>query len=229
MNIFTDNLGTVITTLTFILSSFIPRFIAGSLILFIGLVIASLLKDLLGLIFKYFKISKWMEAAGLGKSQELSIWPNLLSELVRWTTIFIFLMSAVEKWGIPKVGDVLNQLLLFLPNVFVAVIIGWVGLVSARFASDIVRHGVGEMGGREALVLSNLARYTIVFFTVLIILTQLGVAAELVKILFTGIVAMLALSFGLAFGLGGKEEARKILEKLRERLDEGKNRSNRIK
>jgi hypothetical protein len=68
------------------------------------------------------------------------------------------------------------------------------------------------------LVLANIARYSVVFFTCLIILTQLGVASELVKILFTGIVGMLALSFGLAFGLGGQDEARNILKKLHKKL-----------
>ena len=111
---------------------------------------------------------------------------------------------------------------MFIPNVFVVVIIGWVGLMVGRFAHDIVRHGVRGLGSQEALVLGNAARYTIVFFTVLIILTQLGVAAELIKILFTGIVGMLALAFGLAFGLGGQDEARNILKNLRERLSDKK-------
>lgn len=201
-------------------SAYIPKFIAGLLIFFIGLIIASLLKDIVKLIFRYFRIEKWLEAAGIVKGSDLEIWPNLLAELTRWTTIFVFLTSAVETWGVPKVGDVLNQLLLFLPNVFVAVVIGLIGLVIGRLASDIVRHSIRGLGEKEGLILGNVARYAIVFFTGLIILTQLGVAAELVKILFTGIVSMLALAFGLSFGLGGQDEARDILKKLRTKINE---------
>lgn len=220
MNILTESLSSFISTFILFTSAFLPKLIFGFLIIFIGLIVASLLKDLLKLVFKYFRIERWLEAAGVVKITEVSVWPNLLGELVRWITIFIFLMSAVEAWGMPKVADVLQQLLNFLPNVFVVVVIGWIGLIAGKFAHDIVRHGVRGLGNDEALVLGNAARYSIVFFTVLIILTQLGIASDLLKILFTGIVSMLALAFGLAFGLGGKDHASKILDRLMSRLNE---------
>lgn len=222
MNIITESLSTFISATVVFISAFLPKLLAGFLILFIGIIIASLLRDFLKIIFRYISLEKWLSTAGIAKSTDASVWPNLLGEMVRWITIFIFLISAVEVWGIPKVGDVLQQLLSFLPSVFIVVIIGWVGMIGARFAHDIVRHGVRGLGSQEALVLGNAARYTIVFFTILIILTQLGVAAELIKILFTGIIGMLTLGFGLAFGLGGQDEARNILKNLREKLSDKK-------
>lgn len=219
MNIITESLFGFINSARLITVSYVPKFIAGLLILFIGLIIASLLKDMIKLLFKYFHVERWLETAGIVHGADVEIWPNLLAELARWTTIFVFLTSAVEAWGVPKVGDVLNQLLLFLPNVFVAVIIGWIGLVTGKLASDIVRHSLRGLGEKEAFILGNVARYAIIFFTILIILTQLGVAAELVKILFTGIVSMLALAFGLAFGFGGQDEAKEILKKIRKKLE----------
>lgn len=220
MNILTESLSNFLSTFTTFSSAFLPKLIFGFLIIFIGIIVASLLKDLLKLVFKYFRIERWLEAAGILKSGDISVWPDLLGELVRWITIFIFLMSAVEAWGMPKVADVLQQLLNFLPNVLIVVVIGWIGLVAGKFAHDIVRHGVRGLGNHEALVLGNAARYTIVFFTVLIILTQLGIASDLLKILFTGIVSMLALALGLAFGLGGKDHASKFLDKIIFRLKE---------
>lgn len=222
MNAFIDMFGTMWQSILNTVSSFMPKFFAGLLILFIGLIVASLLKDLLKLVFRYLRLEKWLATLGVAREQEVEIWPNLLAELLRWTTIFIFLMSAVEIWEVPKVGDVLGQLLQFLPNVFLAVIIGWIGLTAGRFAFDIVRHSVKGVGGRETLVLAHVARYAIVFFTVLIVLAQLGVAAELVKILFTGIVGMLVLAFGLSFGLGGQDEAKNILRKLLGKLEDQK-------
>ena len=82
-----------------------------------------------------------------------------------------------------------------------------------------MRHGVDGVGGKESIILGNMAKLAIYFFTSIIILTQLGVAADLVKILFTGIVSMLALAFGLSFGLGGQEEAKNILKMLRQRIE----------
>lgn len=218
MNFIEDYLATGVSTGYSAVLAYLPRLFAGFLILFIGLIVASLLKDFIRLVFKYLRLEKWLKAAGITGEREIAVWPNLLSELIRWITIFIFLMSAVEAWGVPKVGDVLAQLLLFLPNVLVAVIIGWIGFVIARFVFEIVRHAVQGIGGREAAILGNFAKYAVIFFTVLIILTQLGVAADLVKILFTGIVSMLALAGGLAFGLGGQEQAKNILKELTKKL-----------
>ncbi len=220
MDFINQTIGMFISSVSGVILSYLPKLAAGFLVFFIGLVLASLIKDLIAIIFKYFRVSRWLEAAGLVREKEVEVWPKIIAELARWIVIFLFLMSAVEIWGVPKVGEVLNQLLLFLPNVFVAVIIGLAGLIAARFTSDIVRHGVKGLGNKESLLLATIARYSIIFFTALIILTQLGVAADLVKILFTGIVAMLALAFGLAFGIGGQDEARTILKGLRQKISE---------
>lgn len=200
------------------IAAYLPKFISGFLILFIGLVVASLLKDLIKIFFRYFKLEKWLEVVGISKQKEIEIWPQMISEIIRWLTIFIFLISAVEIWGVPKVGEVLNQLLNFLPNVLLAVVIGWIGLTAGKISFNVVRHSIRGLEAREVLVLGNVAKYSIIFFTILIVLTQLGVAADLVRILFTGIVAMLALALGLAFGLGGKDEAQTILKELRKKL-----------
>jgi hypothetical protein len=220
MEFLNQAIGTFISSTSEVISSYLPKLVAGFLVFFIGLVVASLVKDLIAIIFKYFRISRWLEVTGLVKEKEVAVWPKIIAEIARWIVIFFFLMSAVEIWGVPKVGEVLSQLLLFLPNVFVAVIIGLAGLIAARFTSDIVRHGVRGLGNKESLLLATIGRYSIIFFTTLIILTQLGVAADLVKILFTGIVAMLVLAFGLAFGLGGQEEAKNILKSLRYKINE---------
>lgn len=220
MNIISEYVLTVFNSGFSALAAFLPKLIAGLILLTVGVVLASILKDLIRLVFKYFRLDKWFEMVGLVKENEISIWSNILAELVRWTTIFLFLMSTVDLWGVPKVGEVISQLILFIPNVFVAVVVGLVGFVISNLAFDIVRHGVRGLGSRESLVLGNIAKYAIVFFTILIILSQLGVAADLVRILFTGIVAMLSLAFGLSFGLGGREHASKIIGKLMDRLEE---------
>jgi hypothetical protein len=224
MNVFLESMMSIINSVVFIISAYIPKLIAGILIIIIGMIVASLLKDLIKMIFKYFHLEKWLKTAGLAKDEEVEIWPHIISELVRWIVIFIFLMSAVDVWGVPKVADVLNQLLVFLPNVFLAVVIGWIGIIVGRLSFNIVRHGLSGVGKRESIILGNVAKYSILFFTVLIVLNQLGVAADLVRILFTGIVAMLALSLGLAFGLGGKDEAKEMLKNLRIKINkvEGK-------
>ncbi len=210
--------SSIVTTSLASLGVYVPQFLGGLIILLIGLVVAAILRQIIIEFFKLVKVEKLLEQARIAKAGEVRVWPEILAELVRWTTIILFLVPAVEAWGIPRVTDVLNQLLFYLPNVFVAVIIGLIGMVVANLAYDIIRQAAKSLGSTSANAVGGIARYAILFFTALIVLNQLGVAASLIQTLFTGIVAMLALAGGLAFGLGGQETAKDILNGVREKL-----------
>lgn len=197
---------------------YIPQLIAGIVILIVGITVASLLKKAVLIIFSVLKLDKWFEEAKLGKGESVKVWPELIAQLVRWSVVLLFLIPTLEVWGLPQATLVLNQFLFYLPNVFVAVFIAFVGLVVANLVYDVVRHAVKGVGGTSPVALASFARYTILFFTALVVLNQLGVAADLIRILFTGIVAMIALAGGLAFGLGGKEMASEILKELHDKL-----------
>lgn len=150
--------------------------------------------------------------------QEVTLWEEILAELLRWTVIILFLIPTLEAWGLKGATVVLNQLLFYLPNVVVAVIIGFVGLVSANLVSDLVKHSIKTIGATSANTLAVFSKSAIIFFAVLVILNQLGVAQDLVRILFTGIVAMLTIAGGLAFGLGGQGIAKEMLEELKRKV-----------
>lgn len=197
------------------LISFIPKLVGGLLILAIGMVLAQIIRRLLGSFFAFFKIGMLVRKGNIGSEKEVKIWEEILIELLSWSVVILFLIPAAEVWGLTGVTKVLNELLFYLPNVFVAVVIGFIGLLVSNLAADVVRHGVQSVGATSAKTLAAVARYAIVFFTTLIVLNQLGIAQDLVRILFTGIVAMLAIAGGLAFGLGGQTAAKEILEELR--------------
>lgn len=204
--------ATVTAALVSILS-YIPKFLGGLVILLVGILIASLLRSLVEKLFKYIQLEKLFESVGLGKAADIRPWPAVLAEVVRWTVIVLFLIPAVEAWGLPRVTEVLNQVILYIPNVIVAAVVGFVGLAVAGLVHDVVMHAAKGMGSNSANFLANVAKVSLIFFTALVVLNQLGVAADLVRILFTGIVAMLALAGGLAFGLGGQEAAKKLFDK----------------
>ena len=215
-----------VTTTLSRLGLYLPQFLAGLVLLLIGLAVAALLKEVVLRFLHFLKVEDWFSDVNSWFNQIRSekvvkgrVWPNLLAELVRWTVVILFLVPAAEAWGLPRVTDLLNQLLLYIPNVFVAVVAGFVGLVFANLVFDIVRHASRGLGSASSNLLGTVARYAIVFFTTLVVLNQLGVAADLIRILFTGIVAMLALAGGLAFGLGGQESARKAVAEFLKRVE----------
>jgi hypothetical protein len=200
------------------IGNFIPNLFGGLLILVIGLLIGSIVKQIILTVVTFSKIDLLFHKTKLIKKEEVNIWTEVLSEILKWMLIIVFLVPALEVWGLSRATTVVNQILFYLPNVVVAVVIAFVGILAANLTSDLVRHSVKTMGSTASNSLAVFTRSTIIFFTILVVLNQLGVAQDLIRILFTGIVVMLSLAGGLAFGLGGKEIAKEILEELKEKL-----------
>ena len=200
------------------LGNYLPNLFGGLLILVVGLLIGSIVKQLIMTVVTFSKIDLLFHKTKLIKKEEVNVWTEVLSEILKWMLIIVFLVPALEVWGLSRATTVVNQILFYLPNVVVAVVIAFVGILASNLTSDLVRHSVKTMGSTASNSLAVFTRGTIMFFTVLVVLNQLGVAQDLVRILFTGIVAMLSLAGGLAFGLGGKELAKELLDELKNKL-----------
>jgi len=198
--------------------NYLPDFFGGLLIIIFGYLVALVLKKLLLAILAFSRIDTILNKTRLISLREVRLWEQVLAELVKWTVIILFLIPTLETWGLSRATEVLNQFVLYIPNVLVAVIIGFVGIVISNLSADVVRQGSKSAGESASGSLAVFARSTILFFTILIMLNQLGVAQDLIRIFFTGLVAMLALAGGLAFGLGGKDHAREILNELQKKL-----------
>lgn len=200
------------------IGSYLPSLFGGLLILIVGFLLANIIKHILVTLFNFLKLDDFFHKTKLLEKGQLKIWMEVVTEIFKWMLIIVFLIPALEAWGLSKATSVLNDFLYYLPNVIIAVVIGFVGLLAGNLGYDLVKHSVKTLGSSSANGLAIFAKWTINFFTVLIVLNQLGVAQDLVKILFTGIVAMLSLAGGLAFGLGGKDAAKELLEDLKKKL-----------
>lgn len=197
---------------------FLQSFIAGLIVLILGLVVASLLKQLALEAFKLIRVENWLHKYGVPEAKGELNWSNILAEIIRWFVIVLFLIPAVKVWGIPEATNVINQVVLYIPQVFIATLMALIGLVFANLAHDVVRASVSGLSRSSANVVANIAKYAIIVFVGFGVLVQLGVAADLIRILFTGIVAMIAIAGGLAFGFGGQDMARDLLEEVRKKL-----------
>lgn len=202
--------------------AYAPNFFGGLFILFLGFFLSSLLRKVLLTLFSFFKLEVILQRTRLMSRHEVKMWEEVFAEVLRWTVVILFLVPTLEVLQLNRATIILNELLLYIPNIIVAVVIGFVGLITANLISDVVKNSLGTIGASSATTFALIAKWLTIFFTVLIVLNQLGVAQDLVRILFTGIVAMIALAGGLAFGLGGKETARKVLEGLTKRISSSK-------
>ncbi len=197
---------------------FLPNLISGVVIILVGFLIGGLVKKLLLSLFSFVRLDSLFQKTRLIEKKEVKVWEEVLTEVLRWTIVVLFLIPTFEIWGLSRATVVLNQFLFYLPNVIVAVIIAFVGLVTSNLGADLVKSSARTVGAASASALSVFTKWLILFFTVLVVLNQLGVAQDLVRILFTGIVIMIALAGGLAFGLGGQTMAKEILEELRKKF-----------
>lgn len=198
--------------------AFIPRFLSGFIILLIGIIISTFLRQLVREALRVVKFESFIKKYGVPESKETADWSTILSEISRWFVIIVFLVPTAQVWGLGKFVDVLNNLLLFLPNVFVAVLLLLVGFVISKLVYDLLMASVRGLSKESAKGIAMAGRWAVLVFVLLVVLNQLGIASDLIQILFSGIVAMVALAGGLAFGLGGKDAAKELIEKLRKKL-----------
>lgn len=199
-------------------AAFLPNFIAGIIIILIGIILASVVKRIVTEILNALKVETYLKRYGIPEAKKEFSWTNILAEIVRWFIIILFLIPTAEVWGLPQITQILNTFLIYLPNVFVAAIIGLVGLVFARLTADVVLASTRELSPDASRTIASSTRVAITIFVLLAVLNQLGVAQDLIKILFTGFVAMIAIAGGIAFGLGGQGSAKDILESMRKKL-----------
>jgi hypothetical protein len=193
----------------------IPQVIGALLIIIIGWIVAGVLARLAtGVLQRAGADRLFAEHGGdVYGPQSKRIKPSLVAgELVKWLVRIVFLVAAANVLGMTQVSELLNQILLWIPNLIVAAVILLLAPLLARFVRGAIEVGAGEMGFTNAPLLGRVAEIAIIAFAVVIAINQIGIAENLVNTLFIGIVGALALAFGLAFGLGGRDVAAQITQ-----------------
>jgi len=218
---------TAFADMWFTIMQFLPNIIAAIIIFIIGWIVGVVLYRVVEQIVKVLRIDDALKAAGVNEAaRDAGINLNvgaLLGTLVQWFIVIVFLVTALEVLGLSRVTIFLQQVvLLYLPQVIVAVLILILAAIVAEAAKNIIAGSARAAGAHSGNLAGTVAKYAIWVTAVLAVLNQLGVATEFVQTLFTGIVVALALGFGLAFGLGGKEAAARTIERVRGEISHGR-------
>ncbi len=201
---------------------FLPKLLLAVVVFLVGLLIAQVLKATVERVVKALKIDDALhrlEVAPLFARTGMTLDVGLfLGWLVKWFVIIFALIAAADVLDWDQITVFLNEVVAYLPNVLIAVIILLVGTVLAGFVHSVVRAAILSANMRSAGFLAGVAKWSIIVFSFMAALVQLGIAESLIQVLFTGFVAMIALAGGLAFGLGGREHAAKVLDGLKKDL-----------
>ncbi len=200
--------------------SLLPNLVGALIVLIVGWIIAVILGRLVARALKILKVDVGLEKIGAKKSLEaarvkLDV-ANLLGALVKWFLIIVAFLAAADILNLPQVTQFLGSVLFYIPNVIVAVVILLIGILLANFLEKVVKGSVRVAKLSSAKFLGSLTKWAVTIFAGLAALIQLGIASSLLETLFTGLVAMLALAGGLAFGLGGRDEASRIIGRIRD-------------
>ncbi len=201
---------------------FLPNFLGALVIFFVGLVIASGIGKVVEKLVDALKLDHLLGQLGLNRLLEKADTRldsgRFLGVLVQWFFIIVTLLAVSDILQLVAFSDFLSQVLLYVPNIVIAVLIMLAGVVVAAFFSKLVRASVLASRLHSAHFLGALTKWSVLVFAFLAALSQLGVAGALVNTLIMGFVAMVALAGGLAFGLGGRDVAAAWLEKLRSEM-----------
>ena len=195
--------------------TFIPRVVGFLVILIVGLILATLVSRALTLVLRKVGFDRMANRIGLSRFEQrmgITLDPaGILGKIVYWFILLIFLVPAADALGLPAVSNILNTLVAYIPNVFVAILVLFLGTLAATFVADLVRGAVASANIGSPRIFAGIARWAIIGFSALVALEQLQISTSLINELFGGIVAAMAIAFGLAFGLGGQEAARRWL------------------
>jgi small-conductance mechanosensitive channel len=191
--------------------SYIPQLIGAIVILLIGYIIARALQALVGRLLEGIGFDRWMERGGIkqffDRAQTQETPHSILGKLVFWFIFIIAITMAADALGIPQVSAVLGQLIAYIPNIIAAILILILAALLANFLASVVRGATGSA------LLGSIARYAIIVYAVFAALTQLGIAVELTAPTFLILLGAVALAAAIAFGIGGREVARDVIEK----------------
>ncbi len=203
---------------------FLPTLLAALIVFIIGWLIAIALGKLANRIIRALKLDALLTKLGFKKAlakAKLKLDSGKFFEgLIKWFFIIVFLMAATDILRLYQVTEFLKGILYYIPNIIVAVVILIVAVIVANFLRKLVRASVEAADLKAAGFISGMTKWAVLIFGFVAALTQLGIAVTLIHTLVMGLIAMLALAGGLAFGLGGKDQAARLLEHLRKDIGE---------
>lgn len=196
---------------------FLPNLLAALMVLLIGIAIAVLLKKSFIRLFKALDLDKVSEKVGIldvlkkgGIKDSLSA---LLAKIISWLTVLIFLIISLRALNIPTIERLMEEFFLYLPNVFVAILILSAGYFLSNFLGRTVLIASVNAGFKLSGIIGKFVQFTVFFISVAMALEQLGIGKETVLLTFAILYGGVVFALAIAFGIGGKDVAREYLEK----------------
>ena len=203
---------------------FLPSLLGALVVLLVGWAIAIGLHRLITQLLRAVRLDAGLEKLGLGQFFDKAgikiDFAGWIGNLVKWFFVLVFLLAATDILNLTEISIFLRSVLNYIPSIVVAVVILTASFWLANVLRKIVQASVAASNIKAAAFTCTVTYWAILIFGFFAALIQLGIAFALFQTLITGIIAMLALAGGLAFGLGGKDAAASFLSRLKKEMSE---------
>ena len=196
----------------------LPRLLGFAVVLLVGWLLSSLLARAVHALLNAVRFNDLARRSGFaGFVHNMGVRTDssgVIAIVAKWSVRLIALVVAFDLLGLPAVSAIFQQLLLWLPNLVVGLIVLVLGGLAANAVSRLVRGATAEAGFSNPDVLATVAKIAVWSFAVVVAVSQLGIATTIINTLLVGVVGAFALAAGLAFGLGGRDRAAGLLDQL---------------
>lgn len=198
--------------------NFIPKLVGAIIIFLIGWIIAKILRTVINKVLKAVKFDDIADSIGingmLAKGGLKTKASGMMSSLVYWIVMFVTYISVFDTMGLEVVSNLLRDAVAFIPKIIIAMILLVVGTYIAKFVSELVSTTLKASGFAKADLVTKIAYGAVMFFTLSLVLTQLGIGEGIIDKVVGIVLGALGLGLSIAFGLGGKDWAAEQIKKI---------------
>lgn len=211
-----DYLRVVLSQALTELGGVLPQLLAGLIIFLVGMALARLARRIthkslqalkLSQMFKNTPVEYFLENTGTSLKIE-----GVVAGSVYWLIMLVVLQTTVSVLGLAPLTLILDRLISYIPKIVAAILIIFFGLLLAGVIEATVKGAVKTISGQQAHMLGKFSSYLVMVIAVMAGISELGIASDFIRILFVGMVGAVSLAGGLAFGLGGKDVVKKLLD-----------------
>lgn len=199
------------------ISQYLALMFGSFILLILGWLVAKLLRRLMLKFLKFVRLDVAAEKSGvddfLMKGGVPYTTTTIVANLVYWFVLFTVILGLLNSLGLQAAAELFNRIILYIPNVIVAVLVVMFGALFARFVKGVAFTYLSNIGVAGAEAMSAAAQWAILVFVFSVALEQLNIGGQILVSAFQIAFGALCLALALAFGLGGREWAAHILEK----------------
>lgn len=201
---------------------FVPKLIGAIVVFIVGWFVAIGIERIVTRILEKLKFNQLFEKGGWKEAlekAEFKVNPaQFIGKIFKWIFVIVFLLAAIEILGFVQFAGFLKGVINWLPNLVVAVAIFVVAAIFADILGKVTTAFLEKTKVEYAQLGGKIVKWGIWGFALLAMIYQLGIVRPLIQTLFTALIGGVALAFGVAFGLGGKEVAQEILQNFRKKI-----------